>query len=48
MYYNSADAIADKWIENGLASFPDKSYVKESVRMGMCYITWNKKGETQL
>jgi hypothetical protein len=43
MYNNSAQDATDKWIENGLASFPAKSYVKESVRMGMVYITYSKK-----
>jgi hypothetical protein len=44
MYYNSADEIADKWIENGLRAFPKNSFVWDAVRMGMCFISYKKKG----
>lgn len=45
MYNNSADVVADKWIENGLAGVQGQ-YARESVRMGMLFITYNKKGIT--
>jgi len=48
MYNNSAETIADKWIEQGISAFPLNSYVRDSVRIATLNMTYATKKKAEM